>query len=152
DGPAHGTLAGTAPNLTYTPPSNYNGSDSINIIAIDGLVDTAEAIISITSLSVNDKPVHNPQSLTDREDTAKNITLTGTDVDGDGLTFSVESNPSHGTLSGTAPTLLYTPDPNYNGPDSFTFKVSDGTNFSETAQVSITVTAVNDAPVADSLT
>ena len=54
----------------------------------------------------------------------------------------------NGSLSGSAPDLTYTPEANYNGSDSFTFKASDGTADSNTATVSITVTAVNDAPVA----
>ena len=58
------------------------------------------------------------------------------------------TRPAHGTLSGTAPNLTYTPAANYNGPDSFTFTVNDGTVDSAAATVSITVTPVNDAPVA----
>ena len=86
--------------------------------------------------------------MTTAEDTRQAITLTGSDVDGDTLTFSVVTAPAHGTLSGTAPNLTYTPAANYNGPDSFTFKVNDGPADSAAATVSITVTPVNDAPVA----
>lgn len=57
--------------------------------------------------------------------------------------------PGIGTLSGTAPSLTYTPAANYNGTDSFTFKVNDGTVDSNVATVTITVTPVNDAPVAN---
>ena len=65
----------------------------------------------------------------------------GSDADGDGLTFTVVAGPSHGTLSGAAPNLTYTPAADYNGPDSFTFKVNDGTVDSSPATVSITVTS-----------
>ena len=58
------------------------------------------------------------------------------------------SGPSHGTLSGTVPTLTYTPEANYSGPDSFTFVASDGSLASAPAVVSITVTPVNDVPAA----
>ena len=58
------------------------------------------------------------------------------------------SGPTNGTLSGTAPNLTYTPDANANGADSFTFTANDGTLDSNVATVSLTVTAVNDAPVA----
>lgn len=58
------------------------------------------------------------------------------------------TQPSNGTLSGTPPNLKYTPDANYNGNDSFTFKANDGAADSNTATVSITVTAVNDTPIA----
>src|SRR5207253_8129484 len=64
-------------------------------------------------------------------------------------TYSVVAGPTHGALSGTAPNLTYTPAANYNGADSFTFKANDGTVDSSAATVSITITAVNDAPVAN---
>src|SRR5207244_7705805 len=86
--------------------------------------------------------------VTRAEDTAKAIVLTATDADGDTLTFSIVAGPLHGALSGVAPNLTYTPAANYNGADSFTFKANDGTVDSSAATVSLTVTAVNDAPVA----
>ena len=87
------------------------------------------------------------QSVTTAEDTALPITLAGTDVESGALTYAIVAQPANGTLSGTAPNLTYTPTANYNGADSFTFKVNDGTVDSATATVSITVTSVNDAPV-----
>ncbi|MDI9589031.1 MAG: Ig-like domain-containing protein, partial [Acidobacteriota bacterium] len=147
-GPSHGTLSGTAPNLTYTPAANYNGPDSFTFKANDGTIDSNTATVSITVTPVNDAPVAQDQSVTTPEDTAKAITLVATDADGDTLTYAIVAGPSHGTLSGTAPNLTYTPAANYNGPDSFTFKANDGTIDSNVATVTITVTAVNDAPVA----
>jgi VCBS repeat-containing protein len=85
----------------------------------------------------------------DDEDVATAITLAATDVEGDALTFSIVTPPSHGTLSGTAPNLIYTPAANYSGSDSFTFRANDGSVFGNTAAVSITVSAVNDTPVAN---
>jgi len=76
------------------------------------------------------------------------VTLTGSDADGDPLAYSIVAGPANGTLSGTAPNLTYTPGPNANGADSFTFKANDGTSDSNVATVSITVNAVNDTPVA----
>jgi hypothetical protein len=147
--PSHGALSGTAPNLTYTPASNYSGSDSFTFKVNDGTVDSSTAQVSITVTAVNDPPAANPQSVTTPEDTAKSITLTGSDVETVSLVFTVVAQPSHGALSGTAPNLTYTPASNYSGPDSFTFKVNDGTVDSPTVQVSITVTAVNDPPAAN---
>jgi predicted extracellular nuclease len=97
---------------------------------------------------INTPPTANSQSITTAEDTAKAITLTGSDPEGHSLTFAVVSGPSHGTLSGTAPSLTYTPAANYNGPDSFTFKANDGTSDSSVATIAIDVTPVNDAPTA----
>src|SRR5262249_25066600 len=73
-------------------------------------------------------------------------TLSALDVDGDSLTYSV-TPPAHGTLTGLAPNLIYHPAPNYNGPDSFTFKANDGHVDSAVASVSINVVPVNDPPV-----
>ena len=150
--PTHGTLSGSAPNLTYTPAANYNGSDSFTFKANDGTVDSNIATVSITVTPVNDAPVANDQTVSTPEDTQLGITLTGSDVDGNTLTYIVVTPPTHGTLSGSAPNLTYTPAANYNGGDSFTFKVNDGTTDSNTATVTITVTPVNDAPVANDQT
>src|SRR6185295_14851470 len=107
------------------------------------------ATVTITVTAVDDAPVAADQAVTTDEDTAKAITLTATDVDtATALTFTVVANPTHGTLSGTAPNLTYTPAANYDGVDHFTFKANDGTLDSNVATVTITVTAVNDAPVA----
>jgi uncharacterized protein (TIGR03437 family) len=147
--PAHGTISGTAPNLTYTPASNYNGTDSFSFKVSDGRLESPVYTISFTISAVNDAPVADGQSVTTAEDTPKAIPLTGSDVDGDTLTFTVVSGPAKGTLSGTAPNLTYTPNANYNGSDSFTFRVSDGAASSNVATVSINVTPVNDPPVAN---
>ncbi len=148
-GPAHGALSGTAPNLTYTPAANYHGPDSFTFKANDGAVDSNIATVTIAVTSANDAPVANNKSVTTAEDTAKAITLTATDADGDPLTYSVVAGPSHGALSGTAPNLTYTPAANYHGPDSFTFKANDGAVDSNIATVTIAVTSANDAPVAN---
>ena len=71
------------------------------------------------------------------EDTAANITLTGSDVDGDALSYTVLTLPAHGLLSGIAPNVVYTPDANFNGSDGFTFQVNDGQADSNIATVSI---------------
>jgi PKD repeat protein len=144
--PTKGTLSGTGANRTYTPNLNYNGSDSFTFKVNDGQLDSNIATVSIAVTAVNDAPVANNQSVTTAEDTAKAITLTGSDVDGDPLTFIIVSNPTKGTLSGTGASRTYTPNLNYNGSDSFTFKVNDGKVDSNIATVSITVTAVNDNP------
>lgn len=99
--------------------------------------------------SVNTAPVADAQSVTTAEDTPVAITLTGSDPDGDPLTYQVVSEPSNGTLTGTLPDRTYTPSANYNGLDSFTFKVNDGILDSQPATVTITVDPVNDPPVAN---
>ncbi len=83
------------------------------------------------------------------EDTPLQITLTGSDVDDDPFSFVQISDPVHGVLTGTAPNLTYTPDENYFGPDSFTFRTNDGVEDSALATITITVNSVNDQPIGD---
>ncbi len=146
--PTQGVLSGTPPNVTYTPASGYTGADSFTFTVNDGTVDSAAATVTITVAAVNVAPVANAQSVTTNEDTAKGIVLSGSDANGDPLTYQVTAGPTHGSLSGSAPNLTYTPAMNYNGSDSFNFRVNDGQENSAPASVSITVLAVNDAPAA----
>ena len=145
--PSHGTLSGTDANQTYTPNANYNGPDSFDYSVSDGKGGTDTATVNVTVAAVNDKPVANNQSVTTAEDNSKDVTLSASDVEGSSLTYTIVDGPTHGTLSGTGATRNYTPAEDYNGPDSFTFKANDGTDDSNVATVSITVNAVNDAPV-----
>jgi hypothetical protein len=147
-GPNNGTLTGTGANRTYTPNLNYNGPDSFTFKINDGSADSNVATVSITVTGVNDAPVATTQSVNTNEDTPVAITLTGTDVESPpaSLTFAVVTQPAHGTLTVAAPNVIYTPAPDYNGPDSFTFTANDGSVGSSPATVSITVASDNDAP------
>jgi RHS repeat-associated protein len=239
--PAHGALTGTAPNLTYTPAANYNGTDSFTFKVNDGQLNSATATVSINIAPVNDPPVvaltapannavfvapanitvsanasdidnaitkveffagstkigqatatpyqiqwsnvaagsyvltakatdasgatatsaprnitveppnqapvANNQTVNLNEDATANITLTGSDPDGNPITYIIVTQPAHGALTGAAPNLIYTPAANYNGTDSFTFRVNDGQLNSATATVSINIAPVNDPPV-----
>ena len=87
-------------------------------------------------------------SVTTAEDTPVAITLAGTDAEVSPLTYAVITGPANGSLSGSAPNLSYTPAANYHGSDSFTFAVNDGSVASATATVSLTVTPLNDVPLA----
>jgi len=138
--PSHGTIDGN----TYTPDANYHGTDRFTFKAYDGHAYSKEATVTIIINPVNDAPVAHDQNLTTDEDTASTFTLSGSDVDGDDLNYTITQQPSHGTIDGNT----YTPDANYNGTDSFTFKASDGTLDSAEATVTITINPVNDAPIA----
>src|SRR5207248_2903287 len=132
---------------TYTPAANYNGSDSFTFTASDGTATSNTATITVTVNAVNDAPVAVDGALTTDEDTAGSVTLSASDVDGHTCTYSA-TNGAHGTVSVSGNVATYTPAANYNGPDSFTFTASDGTATSNTATITVTVNAVNDAPVA----
>jgi CSLREA domain-containing protein len=113
------------------------------------------------AVAVNTPPETGSQSVTTGGDEAKTITLSATDAEGDELNFEITDQPDHGTLGSIGAVtcdnvttscqanLTYTPNKDYHGPDSFKFLASDGTADSGEATVSITVSATNDAPVAD---
>ncbi|TXI81840.1 MAG: tandem-95 repeat protein [Crocinitomicaceae bacterium] len=132
------------PNSTY-----YVQLDSG---VIKDLVGNNYAGISDTStlnFTTNFVPAASAVTITTNEDTARTGTLAGTDLDGNALTFAKVSDPTNGmvTINATTGAYTYTPKANFNGNDSFTFKVNDGTVDSAAAVVSITVAAVNDAPI-----
>jgi len=138
---------GASAEVTYTPNTNYNGSDSFTFTVSDGVSTSSPATVDISITAVNDAPTISAQSASGNEDEAQEITLAGNDVDGDALTYVLATNSSNGasTLSGNV--VTYTPNTNYNGSDSFTFTVSDAEYTSSAATVSITVASVNDLPV-----
>src|SRR5207253_1506115 len=147
--PGHGAVTLNANgSFTYTPAANYNGPDSFTYKANDGALNSNIATVAIAVAAVNDPPVANAQSVTTNQDTAKAISLTASDAAALPRTSIIVAGPTHGALRDATPSLTYTPAANYNGPDSFTFKANDGTVDSSAATVSITVTAVNDPPVA----
>jgi hypothetical protein len=151
--PEHGSLSGTAPNVTYTPNSGYVGPDLFSFMASDSQWNTEVAYVCIdVKVPSNHPPVPDAQDVTVAEDNPLTITLTANDPDGDALSYSYTS-AGHGTLTaGPGHTVLYQPALNYFGPDDFTFTVDDGHGGTATAAINITVTPVNDAPVADSQT
>jgi hypothetical protein len=104
------------------------------------LVEAAVDDVLILATAPNNPPSADPQTLSTAEDTALPITLTGSDPESSPLSFTVTVNPAHGSLSGSAPALTYTPAANFNGSDSFGFTVSDGKMTSAEAVVSLTVT------------
>jgi hypothetical protein len=153
-------ISGTKPvrvgaNSRVTPPGNFftGEVDEVRIWnddltsqqvadAFAGTVNTAGQVLHLPFGS-NPPPVANNQAITVNKNTQQVITLTATDPNNDPLTYTVLTQPAHGTLTGTAPNLNYNPDTDYVGADSFTFKANDGTTDSNTATVSITVQDVS---------
>ena len=141
-------------SVSYTPDANYHGADRFTYRVNDGVADSAEVTVSLTINPVNDAPVAAGDAYTTDEDTALVIAAAGllgndSDLEGSALTAVLVSGPSNGTLVFNADGgFTYTPNSNYNGADSFTYKANDGAADSGAATVAITVTAVDDAPVA----
>ncbi len=146
--PTHGSLSLVGNQATYTPAADYDGPDSFTFTVNDGALTSAPATVSITVEPANDAPAATAQSVSTAEDTPTVITLAGSDVDGDELTFALADQPTHGTVSLSGDEVTYTPAADYAGDDSFTFTVDDGTATSAPATVSIDVTPVNDEPTA----
>ncbi len=163
-GPAHGALAlGADGSFTYTPGEHFDflGAGetatekfTYRVIDADGDSDTAKVIITITGVDdapANQAPVADDDSFSTAEDTAVsgNVLANDTDANGDALSAALVTGPAHGTLVLNANgSFSYTPGLNFNGADSFTYQVSDGA-LTDSATVSLTVSAVNDAPVAE---
>ncbi|NOZ49945.1 MAG: tandem-95 repeat protein, partial [Chloroflexi bacterium] len=147
----HGRLSTNGATITYTPDPNFNGIDSFSYTLSDGgLTDTATVTVTVTA--VNDAPDVGNDTATTAEDTAVTIPvlLNDTDVEGDSLTVTAVSAPQHGQATITAAnTIIYTPTLNYNGDDSFSTTISDGNGGTGIARVDVTVTPVNDAPIAE---
>lgn len=107
----------------------------------------------VLSVQVNDPPVADVQAVSVNEDSMVTLVLTGSDSGGQPLTFSIKSDPADGTLgplmsiSDTSAEVTYTPNPDFDGSDSVTFSVNDGTFDSLTAAtVNLTVDPINDQP------
>lgn len=143
----NGSAVLSGSTIFFTPSPNFNGAASFLYTVSDGAASDS-GLVSLTIEPANDAPTALAQSVSLSEDTTLAITLTANDLEGDPLSFQVLSGPSHGTLSGTAPNLLYTPELHFFGEDSFTFLTSDGALESSAASVSLVVAPVNDAPIA----
>ena len=150
---SHGT---TTPNpdgtVTYTPTAGYSGADSFTyqVCDLEGLCDTATVSITIAA---NQPPTAANDTSTTNEDTPVTVDVLANDSDSDdGLdagSVSVTGAPAHGSTNvNPTGTIDYTPDPDYDGPDSFTYQVCDIGGLCDTATVAVTVNPVNDPPVA----
>ena len=137
--------------LSYTPASNFNGSDSFDYTVADGQGGTDTATVSVDVTYENSSPIAVADSATTDEDitVTLNVLSNDTDADGDPLTVELLTQPTNGSVVTNADeTVNYTPASNFNGSDSFDYTVSDGQGGSATATVTITVTAIDDAPIA----
>ncbi len=146
--PQNGTLSGDYPNLVYTPSSNFYGDDNFVYLVNDGQFDSNTATVVIHVLPVNDAPMAFGQQYVIEEDQVLDIALVAQDVDGGALTYLIVEQPANGVLVQNGGAVTYTPNDNFYGDDSFTFKVNDGELDSNLAVITITANPVNDAPVA----
>ena len=156
-GPAHGTLTlNTDGSFAYKADANYNGPDSFTYKAIDGDGEYGVAVASLTVNPVNDNPTAANVAFVLPEDggpTPLDVLANDSSFPDSGETLTVAgiaTAAAHGTVVVTAGggSVTYTSDKDYNGPDSFSYTIADSNGGVATASVNITVTSVNDPPIA----
>lgn len=149
-----GSMTRVGNNLIYTPDPDFNGADFFTYDISDGNGGTATGTVDITVKPINDDPVANDDMAMTNEDTALTISIASllsndTDVDDDVIMFDgIFLGASDGTVQQVGNNLIYTPDLNFNGMDSFVYAIKDGNGGTDVAFVDITVKPINDKPVA----
>ncbi|MEX0312448.1 MAG: beta strand repeat-containing protein, partial [Tateyamaria sp.] len=148
---SNGTVEIVNGQLVYTPEANFFGTDSFTYRAGDGQGGTAQATVTVTVKPVQDAPLAAPDSAVTTEDTAITIDVTAndTELDGEALTVTGVTGAANGQAQFTGGQITYTPDADFNGSEQLVYTVSDGNGGTATATLDITVTAINDAPVAN---
>ncbi len=150
-GPAHGTLLGAGATRTYLPDENYNGPDSLTFTASDGTLDSNVATVSFVVRPVNDRPVCADLALTVDHASPGDVAPSCSDVDGDPLAITLDSQATKGVASIVGGKLHYEPGATAVGADSFGYVAFDGNVESAPAAVAVTIrpasTPQNDPPV-----
>src|SRR5204863_280222 len=141
------SIAGT--NVVFTPAANFNGAATIGYSISDGNGGTASALITVTVVPANDPPV----AVNDFTNTVEDVAVTiqalvnDSDVDGDPLIITSVS-PTNGTASIAGTNVVFTPAVNFNGTATIGYSISDGNGGTASALITVTVSGVNDPPVA----
>ncbi|WP_268543964.1 Ig-like domain-containing protein [Candidatus Nitrosotenuis cloacae] len=148
--PSDGQARIEGDRIRYTPDTDYFGSDSFRYTVSNGILSDS-ATVFITVNPVNDIPSATADFAATNEDTSViiNVLSNDSDVDGDPLAISSVTQAGNGVavvISGNR--IMYTPNPNFNGADSFAYTVTDGRGGTSSATVSVTINPVNDPPVA----
>jgi len=151
--PANGTAVVNADGtFTYTPNLNFNGTDVFTVLVSDGQGGTAVSTITINVIPVNDPPTVPNYTFSTQEDAIVVGTIVGNDIDGNPLTYTLQTQGTNGTAIVNANgTFTYTPNLNFNGTDVFTVLVSDGQGGTAVSTVTINVLPVNDPPLTGDL-
>jgi len=145
----HGVASVSGTTASYVPDTNFNGSDNFTLTLTGSDGYTTTQVISVTVNSVNDEPTITIDStLTTDEDNNQSLTFTYSDVDGDTVSAVESVAPVHGTITITGTTVLYSPDANFNGSDSFTLTLTDSAGFETNKTIIVNVDSVNDIPIA----
>jgi VCBS repeat-containing protein len=154
-GPLHGTVTLNANgSFVYTPVADYVGPDSFTYYVADGVAISSPATVSLTVAADPNAPVAANNQFSFNEDTPLTIAAPGvlandTGPSGTALTAALQSDVKHGSLALNADgSFQYTPLPDYNGTDTFTYRAKSGDYQSHVATVTLVIRSVNDPPVA----
>ncbi|MFC1388691.1 MAG: retention module-containing protein, partial [gamma proteobacterium symbiont of Clathrolucina costata] len=146
------TIDPVSGNPIYTPDADFNGTDTFTYTIDDGNGGTDTATVTVTVGAVNDAPIATDDAVGTNEDTPVTVDVlpNDSDPDGDTLTVTAVTQGTNGSVSidPVSGNPVYTPDPDFNGTDTFTYTIDDGNGGTDTATVTVTVGAVNDAPIA----
>jgi len=139
--------------VAFTPTANFHGTAGYDYTLSDGKGGTDTGHVTITVASVNDLPVADDEAATTSEDLRLDIPLAtllagNVDADNDPLSVSAVFSATGGTVAIVGTVARFTPTPDYNGPGGFDYTVSDGQGGSGTGHVSLTITPMNDLPIA----
>ncbi|WP_315123752.1 Ig-like domain-containing protein, partial [Comamonas antarctica] len=130
-------------SYTYTPNQDFNGTDRFEVTVDDGQGGRTTATVTVMVTPVNDAPQADPLAVKTNDGTPVGGKVTGSDVDGDALSFGAgPKGPDHGTVT-IAPdgSFIYVPRPGYHGPDAFEVTVDDGQGAKATTTVTVDVNA-----------
>ncbi|WP_444994749.1 Ig-like domain-containing protein [Aliikangiella sp. IMCC44359] len=151
---SHGSVVISANgDFAYTPDTGYVGVDTFSYTLEDDHGNSSQGHVSLVlnHPEANTVPVGADDSVVTDEDTAIiiDVLANDSDPDNDSLSVSISTNPLNATLVVNADnTITYTPNNNYNGVDSFSYRVDDGRGGTFTSNVTVTVNAINDNPEA----
>ena len=140
--PLHGSVSVLDNVFTYTPSANYSGLDAFSIVASNDICSSENGVINVVVNAVDDVLTVDSFTTNLDKNTTVDVELTGVDLDGETFDYVVVDSPVHGELSGTAPLLTYTPEADFVGVDSFTYKITNTAEESTLGTVTINVNEV----------
>ncbi|CAM4240076.1 Ig-like domain-containing protein [Pseudoalteromonas byunsanensis] len=145
--PSNGVLTQLSEAVwSYAPNPDYHGEDSFSFTANDGQLSSAPALVNISVQPINDAPHATNMSVQTSEENTLTISLEGSDVDNQTLSYSIVAEPANGSVSLQGNIVSYIPNTDFVGKDTFMYVSNDGQLNSSAANVEIDVTNVNDAP------
>jgi outer membrane protein OmpA-like peptidoglycan-associated protein len=148
--PANGTVSIVNGEIVYTPNAGFTGTDTFTYTVSDGNGHETTASVTVTVVAPNSAPAAVDDTASTNVGQPVTINVLGNDTDPDGDTLSIISttSPANGTASIVNGEIVYTPNAGFTGTDTFTYTITDGNGYEVTANVTVTVNAVNAAPTA----